>query len=115
MYREVAQWQHIRRRILMKGTPKKQVARDTGISRQTINKMLKHQHPPGYGPRSPRYPKLGPYIPALDRLLRAASSLPSAAPLSLRGIVERLRSEEGFDGSYYSVRNYMRHRAQAGR
>lgn len=114
MYREVAQWQHIRRRILMKGTPKKQVARDTGISRQTINKMLKHQHPPGYGPRSPRYPKLGPYIPALDRLLRAASSLPSAAPLSLRGIVERLRSEEGFDGSYYSVRNYMRHRAQAG-
>jgi hypothetical protein len=41
MYREVAQWQHIRRRILIEGTPKKQVVRDTGISRPTINKMLK--------------------------------------------------------------------------
>src|SRR5262245_34593814 len=102
MYSDVAQWQHIRRRILVKGTPKKQVARDTGISRKTINKMLKHQHPPGYNPRSPRYPKLGPYIPALDRLLDAAGSLPSAVSPSVCGIVERLRSEEGFDGSYDS-------------
>jgi transposase len=56
---------------------------------------------------------VGPYIPALDRLLHAASSLSSAAPLSLCGIVDRLRSEEGFEGSYDSVRNYIRHRAQA--
>jgi hypothetical protein len=53
MYRDAAQWQHIRRRILINGTPKKQVARDTGISRKTINKMLKHQHPPGLGRRPP--------------------------------------------------------------
>jgi DNA invertase Pin-like site-specific DNA recombinase len=48
MYREVAQWRQIRRRILEKGTPKKQVARETGISRRTINKMLLHENPPGY-------------------------------------------------------------------
>jgi hypothetical protein len=59
MYREVAQWRHIRRRIQEEETPKKQVSRETGISRRTINKMLTHEHPPGYGPRPPRYPKLG--------------------------------------------------------
>ncbi len=50
MYRDNRQWAHVRRRILEKGVPKKQVARESGISRQTINKMLRHEHPPGYGP-----------------------------------------------------------------
>jgi hypothetical protein len=40
MYRDVAQWQHIRRRFELNGTPKKQISRETGISRRTINKML---------------------------------------------------------------------------
>ena len=47
MYCDVGQWRHIRSRILEKGTPKKQVARETGVSRRTINKMLTHEH--GYG------------------------------------------------------------------
>jgi lambda repressor-like predicted transcriptional regulator len=50
MYCDVGQWRHIRSRILEKGTPKKQVARETGVSRRTINKMLTHEHPPGYRP-----------------------------------------------------------------
>ena len=106
MYREVAQWRHVRRCILEKGTPKRQVARDTGISRRTINKMLMHEDPPRYGPRPPLYPKLGPYISAIDDLI---SSTP-AADLTIRDIVECLRREHGFAGSYDSVRNYVRHR-----
>jgi lambda repressor-like predicted transcriptional regulator len=43
MYCDVRQWRHIRRRIMVKGTPKKQVSRETGISRQTINRMLAHE------------------------------------------------------------------------
>jgi hypothetical protein len=79
MYYDVEQWRHIRQRILEKGTPKRRVSRETRVSRRTINKMLTHEHPPGYGPRPPRYPKLGPYIPAIDRLLHATvSSLPAA-------------------------------------
>src|SRR5215470_20412917 len=101
MYREVAQWRHVRRSILEKGTPKKQVARDTGISRRAINKMLMHENPPRYGPRPPLYPKLGPYTSAIDELI---SSTP-AADLTIRDIVERLRREHGFAGSYDSVRN----------
>ena len=111
MYCDVGQWRHIRRRILEKGTPKKRVSRETGVSRRTINKMLTHEHPPGYSPRPPRYPKLGPYIHMIDRLLHHTVSFPPAANLTIRDIVEHLRREEGFAGSYDSVRNYIRHRA----
>jgi hypothetical protein len=82
MYREAAQWREIRRLILEKGRPKKQVCRDTGISRKTINKMLMHENPPGYGPRPRCYPQL---------------------VLSISEIVQHLRRKEGFTGSYDSV------------
>jgi hypothetical protein len=35
IYRDVAQWRRIRRRIREQGVPKKQVSRETGISRRT--------------------------------------------------------------------------------
>jgi transposase len=112
MYRDVGQWQHIRRRILETGTPKKRVARETGVSRQTINKMLTYEHPPGYGPRPPRYPKLGQYIHVINRLLLDTNSFPPGANLKIQDIVERLRRDEGFSGSYDSVRNYIRQQAR---
>jgi hypothetical protein len=74
MYRDVAQWHQIRCRIREKGTAKKQDCRDTGISRHTINKMPTHENPPRYGPRPPHYPKLSPYISAIDRILSKNAS-----------------------------------------
>ena len=112
MYCDTRQWRHIRRRILEQGTPKKRVARETGVSRKTINKMLAHEHPPGYGPRPPRYPKLGQYIRTIDRLLLDPNSFPPVATLTIVDIVEHLRRNEGFAGSYDSVRNYIRQRAR---
>ena len=60
MYRDAVQWSKIRHRILVKGDSRRQVARETGISTNTIDKMLAHRHPQPYGPRSHRYPRLGP-------------------------------------------------------
>ena len=103
MYCDVGQWRHIRRRILEKGTPKKQIARETGVSRRTINKMLTHEHPPGYGPRPLRYPKLEPYIQTIDRLLHDTISFPPGArevahstmpPIRLNRERKRLRDIE---------------------
>jgi transposase len=110
MYREIVQWRQIRRRLLEDGTPKKQVARETGISRRTLNRILAYEGPPGYGPRPPYYPKLDPYIPAIGRLLTEAASLVPASRMTIRDIVEHLRRDEGFAGSYDSVRNYIRNR-----
>jgi hypothetical protein len=35
MHRDVAQWHQIRRRIRKNGTPKRQISRETGVSRRT--------------------------------------------------------------------------------
>jgi transposase len=113
MYRDIRQWREIRRRILEKGAPKKRVSAETGISRKTINKMLAHEQPPGYRRRRSRYPKLAPHIPTIDRLLRDSESFPFAVKLTIQDIVHHLSREEGFDGSYDSVRNYIHRRARA--
>ena len=52
MYRDVVQWTGIRRRILRGGSSIRQVVRETGLSRNTVRKMLKHPLPKLYGPRS---------------------------------------------------------------
>jgi transposase len=111
MYCDVQQWRHIRRRILEQGTPKKRVSAETGISRKTINKMLAHKEPPGYRRRWSRYPKLAPYIHTIDRLLNDNDSFPLAVNMTIQDIVEHLRREEGFAGSYDSVWNYIHRRA----
>jgi hypothetical protein len=112
MYRDAKQWRQIRQRILEKGEPKKQIVRETRISRRTINKMLTHEHPPNYGPRRRRYPRLGPYIHRIDQLLHDRTPFSNAPKLTIADIVHVLRREEGFVGSYDSVRNYIRRLTQ---
>jgi len=109
MYRDAKQWQRIRRNILENGVPKKRISRETSISRRTINKMLTHEHPPSYGPRRRRYPKLGPYIHRINQLLLDNGSFSLSPDMTIQDVVHLLRREEGFAGSYDSVRNYIRH------
>src|SRR3954449_304164 len=108
MYRDVAQWLTIRHRVLVGGIPQLQIARETGISPKTIRKMLAHPHPLPYGPRSRRYPKLGPHTASIRRMLRENATLPPTARLSVQAMYERLRDEEGFCGSYGAVKDYVR-------
>src|SRR3954451_18995530 len=108
MYRDIAQWAKIRHRILVKGVSRRQVVRETGISRKTIRKMLAHPHPQPYGPRSRRYPKLGLHTASIRRMLRENATLPPAARLSVRAMYERIRDQDGFRGSYGAVKDYVR-------
>jgi transposase len=73
MYRDFAQWTKIRHWVLVEGVPQRQVVRETGISRTTIRKMLANPHPQPYGPRSHRYPKLGPHTASVRRMVQIAS------------------------------------------
>jgi transposase len=108
MYRDVVQWAKIRHCILVEGVSRRQMVRETGISRKTIRKMLAHPQPPPYGSGSPRYPKLGPHTASVQRMLRENATLPPTARLSVRAMYERLRDQEGFRGSYGAVKNYVR-------
>jgi transposase len=49
MYRDRVQWTKVRRRILVQGIPIRQVARETGISRKTVRKMLIYPLPKPHG------------------------------------------------------------------
>src|SRR5260370_27552951 len=74
--------------------------------------MRAQEHPPGYRRRRSRYPKLAPHMPTIDRLLRDSESFPFPVKMTIQDIVYHLSREEGFDGSYDSVRNYIRRRTR---
>ncbi len=108
IYRDVAQWSGIRRRILRDDASIRQVVRETGISRKTVRKMLDHPLPRPYGSRSRRHPKPGPHTASVRRMLRENATLPPSARLSVKAIHERIRDEEGFRGGYGSVKDFAR-------
>jgi transposase len=94
MYRDVEQWAKIRYRVLRKGVSIRQVVRETGIGQETVRKMLDHPLPKPYGPRIRKYPKLGPYMAAIQRILRNNASMPPAAHLSVKAIYECIRDNQ---------------------
>ena len=108
MYRDVAQWSSIRTQILRKGISIRQVVRETGISRDTVRKMLDHPLPQAYGPRSRKYPKLGPHTTTVRRMFQENTTLPPSARVSVKTIYEHIRDEEGFNGSYSAVKDYVK-------
>src|SRR5215210_3095138 len=111
MYRDVAQWSSIRRQMLRDGVPIRQVARETGISPKTVRKMLDRPLPKPYGPRTRRYPKLGPHIASVRRMVEENAALQPSARMSIKAIYEHIRDQEEFRGSYQSVTDYARLRA----
>jgi transposase len=108
MYRDVVQWSKIRHRILVDGISRRQVVRETGISSQTVSKMLAHTHPQPHAPRRRNYRKLGPHVASIHRMLQENATLPPTARLSVRAIYEHIRDEEGFRGGYSTVKDYAR-------
>jgi hypothetical protein len=66
VYHDVAQWTMIRQKVLDKGRSRRQVAKETGLSRNTIRKMLLNKLPQPYKPRTPRHPALQQYTATLD-------------------------------------------------
>ncbi len=49
MYRSQKLWKRVRTRILVTGESRNHVAITEGLSRATVRKMLRHEHPVGYG------------------------------------------------------------------
>src|SRR5918912_1435007 len=82
MYRDVVQWTGIRRRILRGGSSIRQVVRETGRSRNTVRKMLKHPLPKLCGPRSRFWEDAYDLLIVLEKKdpLDPLSLLPAVAP-----------------------------------
>ena len=54
----------------VEGRSQRAVARDFGLSRETVRKMLQYAVPPGYQRQQPiKRPKLGPWVGLIDAIL----------------------------------------------
>ncbi len=60
----------VRRAIQVDGMSQREAARQFGLARKTIRKMLAFSIPPGYGRKKPVVkPKLGPWLGIIDQIL----------------------------------------------
>ena len=99
----------IRRAVLVEGRSQRSVAREFGLARTTVRKMLGYSIPPGYRRKEPpKRPKLGPWVGVIDAILEEDKTKPAKQRHTARRIFERLRAEHGFSGGYTIVKDYVR-------
>ena len=80
-----------------------------GLHRDTVRKMLVYSAPPGYRRQDPpRRPKLTPFTGVIDAILEADRQVPRKQRHTAKRIFERLRDEQGFEGGYTTVKDYVR-------
>jgi transposase len=103
MYNDHEQWARIRYRILVERASRKQVTRESGISPNTVRKMLRERQPVPYGPREQVFPKLGPYLQTIQQMVSGEEQ----PGFSYREIYRYIR-EQGYTGTYDAVGNYIR-------
>src|SRR5258707_2476664 len=98
----------IRREHFVKGKTIKEIARDLGVSRNTVRKVLRSGETSFEYERNvqPR-PKLGRWTAALDELLEGNAAKPAREQLTLIRIFEDLRGR-GYDGGYDALRRYAK-------
>ena len=92
----------------MEGRSQRAVAREFGISRETVRKMLEYAVPPGYQRQQPiKRPKLGPWLGVIDAILKDDKQRPAKQRHTAKRIFERLKAEHGFTGGYTIVKDYV--------
>ncbi len=89
----------------------REIAIITGTSFQTVQKYayMENWSPNKLPNMEPaKYKVLGPYIPTIDRWLEADTKIPRKQRHTAKKVYERLVEEEGYVGSYSSVKKYYR-------
>ncbi|PYT16826.1 MAG: IS21 family transposase [Acidobacteria bacterium] len=108
MYK-VEVYARVRRAVQVDGMSIRQAARDFGLARKTIRKMLQFSLPPGYERKKPiQRPKLGPWLGIIDQILVDDRSQPKKQRHTAKRIWDRLKAEHAFSGGYTVVKDYVR-------
>src|SRR6266853_1285051 len=99
----------VRRAVQVEGKSERQVAREYGLARETVRKMLQYSIPPGYRRQQPaKRPKLDPWVGVIDAILKEDRERPRKQRHTSKRIHQRLREEHGFSGGYTIVKDYVR-------
>ena len=103
----------VRQFVLVKGNSRREAARVFGVSRDTVTKMCAYPAPPGYRrSKPPSRPKLDPFVPIINAILKTDKDAPRKQRHTARRIFERLRDEHGFKGGITIVTDYVREARQ---
>jgi transposase len=106
---EVEIYGRVRRAVRVEGKSQRAVAREFGLSRETVRKMLQYAVPPGYQRQQPiKRPKLGPWLGVIDAILNDDKQRQAKQRHTSKRIFERLKEEHGFTGGYTIVKDYVR-------
>jgi len=99
----------VRRAVQVDGMSIRQAAREFGLSRKTIRKMLQFSLPPGYERKKPVLrPKLGPWLGIIDQILMEDKTQPKKQRHTAQRIFDRLKAEHAYGGGYTIVKDYVR-------
>ena len=99
----------VRRAVLVDGMSRRAAAREFGLARKTVHKMLEYAAPPGYQRQQPvRRPKLAAWQGVIDAILEDDKQRPRKQRHTAKRIFERLRAERAYTGGYTIVKDYVR-------
>jgi len=105
---KVDQYDFIRTSHRVYGKKIKQIARETGHSKNTIKKVLKGEYK-GYKERNSQpFPVLEPYLDIIDGWLKSDKKNPKKQRHTAVRVYNRLKTEHGFKGAETTVRRYVR-------
>ena len=103
------------RRLGRGGASVASISRDTGVSEPTVRKCLREtdpsERPPAVG-RVPESPLLEPFAELVDSWLLEDRRCWHKQRHTARRVFDRLVAEKGFEGSYSTVRRYVRRRRE---
>ncbi|MBV9505529.1 MAG: IS21 family transposase [Acidobacteriia bacterium] len=106
---QVEVYTRVRRAVQVDGMSIRQAAREFGLSRKTIRKMLQFSLPPGYERKKPVLrPKLGPWLGIIDQILVDDKTQPKKQRHTAKRIFDRLKAEYAYGGGYTIVKDYVR-------
>jgi transposase len=87
----------VRRAVLVDGMSQRTAAREFGISRKSVRKMVAFSVPPGYRRDQPvKRPKLDAWVGVIDAILEDDKQRPAKQRHTAKRVWERLREEHQF-------------------
>lgn len=99
----------VRRAVIVDKMSEREAAKEFGLARETVRKMLRYAAPPGYRRQQPvRRPKLGAWIGTIDQILEEDKAEGKKQRHTAKRIFERLRDEHSYTGGYTIVKDYVR-------